>query len=129
MGVALRTVLRSVTALSGNRAAQGRPMYTGTLINDLLGIVDRVCDAYESMQAQSAAISWIESTDHSGRRDRETQNSEAEKLTKSLRLGTTDRNLGLLLVVHPQLVRTLEPGDHLADSVNVHQIGAVCAPK
>jgi hypothetical protein len=35
----------------------------------------------------------------------------------------------LLLVVHAQLVRTLEPGDNFADTVDVHQVGPMSPPE
>lgn len=55
--------------------------------------------------------------------------SESEQLPQPLGLGPADGDLGLLLVVHPQLVGTLEPGDDFPDSVNVDQVGAVSPPK
>ena len=117
------------TPCSGSDLRKGHPMYTGTLINDLLDTVDRICNGYASLQKQSAT-SCIESAYDSGPAAVwETRNSEAEKFTQPLGLGATDRNLGLLLVVHPQLVRTLEPGDHFADTVDVHEVGAVGSPK
>jgi hypothetical protein len=55
--------------------------------------------------------------------------SEAEKLAQALRLGAADWNLALLLIVHAQLIRTLEPGNDFANSVDVHQVGAVSPPE
>jgi hypothetical protein len=44
-------------------------------------------------------------------------------------LGAGDGDFGLLFVVHPQLVRALEPGHHFLDALGIHQIGAVDTPE
>src|SRR5271154_5559031 len=54
---------------------------------------------------------------------------EVEELAEALGLGAADRDLGLLGVVHAQLVGGLEPGHDLADVLNVDQKGAVGAPE
>lgn len=94
-------------------------MYTGTLIQDLLRTV-------ESAEKFSRALR-PERFDASARGTDEA--SEPEQFTQPLGLRPAHRNLGLLFVVHPQLVRTLEPGDDLADTVDIHEVRAVGAPK
>src|SRR6266403_3337442 len=54
---------------------------------------------------------------------------EAEEFAQSFSLGPAHGNFCLLLVVHSQLVGTLEPGDDFLDAVDVHQVGAVGAPE
>src|SRR5579871_1267521 len=97
-------------------------MYTGTLINDLLVAAARIlrakthgneaADLYGS-ENEIARAGW----------------SESEKFAQALGLSTADRDLSLLLVVHPKLVRTFEPGNDLANAVDVDQVGAVSAPE
>src|SRR5580704_416353 len=55
--------------------------------------------------------------------------SEAEELAQPFSLRPADWNLALLLIIHAQLVRTLEPGHDFANAVDVHQVGAVRAPE
>jgi hypothetical protein len=101
-------------------------MYTGTLINDLFALVEHV-------ERSSVAQRLRDSGAHITARDWEPDvvdgNSEAEKFPQALGLCAADGNLGLLLVIHPKLVGTLEPGDDLADTVDIHQVGAVSAPE
>ena len=94
-------------------------MYTGTLINDLLDTVERVCNsAVDSLAATGPETKgW------------RTGGSKPEQFSQSLGLGSADRDLGLLFVVHPQLVRTLEPGHDFADTVDIHEVGSVGSPK
>jgi len=47
---------------------------------------------------------------------------ESEKLAQALGLGAAYGDLGLLLVIHAELVGTLEPGDHFLDSIDIHEI-------
>jgi hypothetical protein len=54
---------------------------------------------------------------------------KSEEFPQSLGLRTADWNLALLLIIHAQLVRTLEPGHNLANAVDIHQVGAVGAPE
>jgi hypothetical protein len=55
--------------------------------------------------------------------------SEAEKLPQPFGLSAADGNLALLLVIHAQLIRALEPGHNFANSIDVHQVGAMSAPE
>ena len=97
-------------------------MYTGTLINDLMDTVERVCDsAVDSLAAAAGPKTSSDSWRIGG--------SKPKQFSESLGLSAADRNLGLLLVVHPQLVRTFEPGHNFADTVDVHEVGSVGAPK
>ena len=85
-------------------------MYSGTLIDDLLATAERVRKAGEMPSLNQV-------------------NLETEEFPQPLRLGTADGNLGLLFIVHPQLVGTLEPRHDLADTIDVDQVGAVSSPK
>ena len=99
-----------------------RRMYTGTLIHDLLIVADRVRNSlrhqgtisFSGMPSEAMAIE---------------PGSEPEKFAQALGLGAADGNLGLFLIVHPQLVGTFEPGDDFADAVDVHEVGSMSAPK
>ena len=81
-------------------------MYTGNLINDLIETVERVCNVCKAPQR-----------------------SHPEEFAKSLGLGAANRDLGLLFVVHPQLVRTFEPRDDFTDAVDIDEVRAVGSPK
>ena len=99
-----------------------RRMYTGTLIHDLLIVADRVRNSllhpemisFSGMASEAMAVE---------------PGSEPEKFAQALGLGAADGNLRLFLVVHPELVGTLEPGDDFADAVDIHEVGSVGAPK
>ena len=54
---------------------------------------------------------------------------EVEELAEALGLGAADGDLGLLAVVHAELVAGLEPGHDLADVLDVDEEGAVGAPE
>src|SRR6516164_5657315 len=98
-------------------------MYTGTLIKDLMSAVER---------AQTAAPPIQPAGEHSDlQQDGKGSevDSEPKQFAQALGLCPANGNLGLLLVVHPQLVGTLEPGHHLADTVDVHEIRAMSTPK
>ena len=94
-------------------------MYTGTLIDSLMETADRVrhsagranqgMDLEKRAHAEEQAESGVAA-------------SQSEEFAKALCLGAADGNLGLLLVVHPQLIRTLEPGYDFPDAINVHEI-------
>ena len=104
-------------------------MYTGTLILDLLNIVDRAEKA-SGWKGPSTQRSAAERKKQLGENvpDR-FRNSESKQLAQPFGLSSADRNLSLLPVVHPKLVRTLEPGDDLADTIDVHEIRTVSAPE
>ena len=97
-------------------------MYTGTLIHDLLIVADRVRDSVRRQGTTSFPGIISESIVVE-------PGSEPEQFAQALGLGAADGNFGLFLVVHPELVGTLEPGHDLADAVDVHQVGAVGAPE
>jgi hypothetical protein len=92
-------------------------MYTGTLISDLLALAERVRDA--SIERQYASGRGV---GHEG-------GLKSEEFAQALGLSAADGDLGLFFVVHPKLVGTLEPGNNFADTVDVHQVGAVSAPE
>ena len=54
---------------------------------------------------------------------------EIEELAEALGLGATDGDLGLLLVVHAELVAGLEPGHDFADLVDVDDETAMGPPE
>lgn len=101
-----------------------KSMYTGTLIEDLVAAVERVQTAVARAQKRESELS------KQGRPKRtRTEMSESEEFAQPLGLGAADRNLGLFLVVHPQLIRTLEPGNDFADAIDVHKVGAMSPPE
>jgi hypothetical protein len=102
--------------------AQKRRMYTGTLINDLLVTAERVRDSLKGQRENPLAViaSGLLPEDRS---------SQPKQFPQALGLSTANGNLGLLLIVHPELVRALEPGDDFANAVDVHEVGAVRTPK
>jgi len=54
---------------------------------------------------------------------------EVEEFAEALGLGAAYGDLGLLAVVHAELVAGLEPGDDFADVLDVDDEGAVGAPE
>ena len=96
-------------------------MYSGTLIDDLFAAVERV--------QNSAAARQIKPTEAYTAASRTANLSKPEQFPQSLRLSPAHGYLGLLLVVHAQLVGTLEPGNHFANAVDIHQVGTVRAPE
>jgi len=108
-------------------------LYTGTLIKDLYASVERAEQGVASRsdkalyQPTAARIK----TEPACRLNchQESRTSEPEKFPQPLGLSAADWNLALLLIVHAQLVGTLEPGYDFANSINVHQVRAVGAPE
>ena len=100
-------------------------MYTGTLISDLLELVERA----ERLSGWHGPASGRLASEERKQRNFRQRSSEAEKFSQTPGLSPADRNLGLFLVVHPQLVGTLEPRDDLADAIDVHEVGAMSAPE
>jgi len=100
--------------------------YTGTLIRDLLATVERAgAAAHNPSPGAELLAPPLAASDARLLKDI----LEAEQLPQSARLSPADRNLGLFLVVHPQLVGTLEPRNDFADAVDIHQVGAVRPPE
>ena len=96
-------------------------MYSGTLIDDLFAAVERAQSSAAARQIKPADA-YVPAFP--------TQNlSESEQFPQSLRLSPAHGYLGLLLVVHAQLVGTLEPGNDFANAVDIHQVGTVRAPE
>src|SRR5579859_6710973 len=100
-------------------------MYTGTLINELIAIVEQAEAANQARYEQSsnARSVWPSSDMQSS------AGLEPEKLPEALGLGAADGDLSLLLVVHAQLVRALKPRYNFADPVDVHQVGTMRPPE
>jgi len=114
-------------------------MYTGTLITDLLAAVERAetfasqpqpesprpqSPSLESKNSPASSVEAQADVFQPGR-----ASLEPEQFPQPFGLSAADRNLSLLLVVHAQLVGALEPGNDFADTVDVHQVGAVGPPK
>src|SRR4051812_17568461 len=98
-------------------------MYRGTLIHDLLETAERVWDSAAIRKCRTAQSA------EPGEMDDSWASSQTKEFPEAPGLSTADRNLGLLLVFHSQLVRTLEPGHDLTDTIDVHQVRAVGPPK
>ena len=104
-------------------------MYKGTLITDLLAEVERAENfARRSLSEAANARARGNAAEPNGERGGK-KTSETEQFPQTLGLSPAYWNLGLLLVVHAQLVRAFEPGDNLTDAVDVHQVGAMRPPK
>jgi len=106
---------------------------TGTLIKDLFASVETAEQTAASRSGKSLSLQAAEEiktgtacrTNHSSA----SSNSETEELPQTLGLSAADWNLALLLIVHAQLVGTLEPGNHFANTVDIYQVGAVSPPE
>src|SRR5271156_1023244 len=90
-------------------------LYSGTLINDLMATVE---------SAEQAVSRPIEKN-HGGKPCAAAANSQPKQFAEPFGLRPADWNLALLLIIHAQLVRTLEPGHDFANTVDVHQVGTV----
>ena len=95
-------------------------MYTGTLINDLFDAVERAEKSTQPSQPQgtSRRAAPIVSANPPVKNGC----SEPEQFPQTLGLSPADGNLGLLFIVHAQLVGALEPGHDFADAVHVYEI-------
>ena len=102
-------------------------MFSGTLINDLFSVVERAENLGKARQGEGANSRLGFAKPALSAYCPET--SKSEQFPQSLGLSPADRNLGLLFVVHAQLVGAFEPGNDLADAIDVHQVGAVGPPK
>jgi hypothetical protein len=104
---------------------------TGTLITDLFAPVERAENfarrsVSEPANVRAGGVPVELNSDYSGKK---TKTSKAEQFPQALGLGPADRNLALLFIIHTQLVRALEPGNDFTNAIDVHQVGAVRAPK
>src|SRR6478609_593087 len=54
---------------------------------------------------------------------------QSEQFPQPLSLGAAHRNFSLFLIIHTQLIRTLEPGNNFFDSINIYQVGTMRSPK
>src|SRR5215471_9675760 len=101
-------------------------MYTGRLIDRLIETAERVQHTFGRRQ-EAADLENL------GPAEEQVEDcsiaSKSEEFAKPLGLGAADRNLGLLLVVHPQLVRALEPRDDFPNTINVDQVRTVGTPE
>jgi hypothetical protein len=108
-------------------------MYTGTLIKDLLASVIRAEQSAASRQGATPLRQPVEEIKTEAVKDVSrnawVRNSEPEQLSQPLGLSAADWNFALLLIVHAQLVRALEPRHHFPNSIDVHQVGAVSPPE
>ena len=101
----------------------------GTLTTDLFAEVERAENfarrsVSEPASVPAGGVAAELNSDYGGKKT-----SKAEQFPQALGLSPADRNLGLLFIIHTQLVRALEPGDDFTDAVDVHQVGTVRAPK
>jgi hypothetical protein len=99
-------------------------MYSGTLIEDLLSTAERILSVAKYQSRDLARRILCKPAVPAGDPD-----LQSKQFAQSLGLGTTDGNLSLLLVVHPKLVRTLEPGNDFSDAVDIDEIRSVSAPE
>ncbi len=98
---------------------------------DLLEIVDRAekASGWKGPPTKRSAIEREGHRQHAEDVSDQFSDSESKQLAQPLGLSSTDRNLGLLPIVHPELIGAFEPGNDLADTVDIHQVGAVSAPE
>ena len=107
-------------------------LHKGTLIADLIASVEEAERLVASRHEPAAErerpnlYSFAPCAEKVLRLPRE---SEPEQLPQPFGLSPADRYLALLLIIHAQLIRTLEPRYDLADTVDIHQIGAVGPPE
>jgi len=111
-----------------------RSMYKGTLINDLWSAVEAAAEKAQCAAAKGASHSSPEPradvrSNFCNNSRNKNEDSESEQFPQALRLSPADWNLCLLLVIHAQLVRALEPGHDFADAVDVHQVRAMRPPE
>ena len=104
-------------------------MYSGTLIADLVGIVDRALSRTKLMNTRHADATGHSAELHPNICHCTPDSLQPEQFPQSLGLCTADWNLSLLLVIHAQLVRALEPRDNFANAVDIYQVGAVRPPE
>jgi hypothetical protein len=104
-------------------------MYSGTLIEDLFGIVDGALSRAKLLQAHRAESHSHSVELHSKICHCTPENSQPEQFSQPLGLSPADWNLSLLLVIHAQLVRALEPRNNFTDAVDIYQVGAVRPPE
>ena len=98
-------------------------MYTGTLIKDLLFAVEKAEKSAAARRFEWQQLAKESSDDCAGK------DLQSEQLAQPLGLSPADRNLGLFLVVHPELVGTLKPRNDFADSIDVDYVRPVSAPE
>jgi len=105
-------------------------MHKGTLIDELLAEVERA--EARAAEHPSAALHFDTPRVEPGNNNFsycKQERLQSEEFPQALRLSTADGNLGLFLVVHPQLVRAFEPGNDFANAVDIDQVGTVSAPE
>ncbi len=83
--------------------------------------IRQVGDYYRSSQTRQSEVDHL--------REGKNQSLQTKQFSQSFGLGPADGNLALLAVVHAQLVGAFEPGDDLADAVDVDHVRAVGAPE
>jgi hypothetical protein len=110
-------------------SAEMMRMYSGTLIDDLFAVVERAQNSAKPPLTPSAESRVPRPEPQAAVCHCTRESSESEQFPQPLGLSPADWNLALLLVVHTQLIRALEPGNDFADAVDVHQVGAVRPPE
>ena len=118
-------------------------MYTGTLIKDLFASVEKAEQAAaarsrqgfppKSMGATNPEAMNTEATNaaamNSANRGPGEAISEPEQFPQPFCLSPADWNLALLLIVHAQLIGTLEPGNDFANTIDIHQVRPMSSPE
>ena len=130
MVAVLRVVFKHCSASPYVSGVHGlEKMYSGTLISDLLTLVERATKRAKAMQMHNANPRTRGAEPQASVCHCTCESSESEQFPEALGLSAANRNLGLLLIVHSQLVGTLEPRNDFANAVDIHQVRAVGAPE
>ena len=84
-------------------------------------VTTKLCDAagYSGVAAQETFLSA----------SRAGTPLQPEQLAQAFGLGAANRNFGLFLVVHAELVRALKPGNDFLDPIDIDQIRTMSTPK
>jgi hypothetical protein len=101
-----------------NAARSEQVLYTGALIDDLRATVERAAEAAASRAPELSLQPPAQA-----------ESSESEQFAQPLCLRPADWNLALFLIVHAQLVRTLEPGHDFANTIDIHQVRSMSPPE
>ena len=96
-------------------------MYSGMLINDLFAAVERAETFARLRQLRNPDSRTSRAEAQAPACHCSRKSSEPEQFPQPFRLSPANWNLGLLLVVEPQLIRALEPGNDFFDPIDIHQ--------
>jgi hypothetical protein len=115
-------------------------MHTGRLIDELFAAVEsaekasrelpRSSSANENLNAASSCGGAATGSSRATSSEILRENySEAEQFPQPLGLCAADWYLGLLLIVHAELIRTLEPRHDFADAIDIDQVRTMRPPE